>query len=239
MASVWAIGDIHGEYPRLDALLNALPRAEDDVTVFLGDYIDRGWQTAEVVRRVLDEQDRAPDRTVLLWGNHEDMAAHNFGLPYPTGIDYDSMAWFHNGGVETMATYGWAMTEMIGAPCPSDLAELFARLQTFYRLPADRFPALQHVVFVHAGIEPGHRPEDEPAETLLWIREGFLDKRDLSGRMVIHGHTPVKSIQAQSDKIGIDTGAAYSGPLTALQLPERRVYQADGSGKVRDFSLPT
>ena len=238
MASVWAIGDIHGEYGRLDALLKALPRTEDDFTVFLGDYIDRGWGSEQVVARVLDELEAAPDRTVLLWGNHEDMAAAHFHLGSPTQIDYDEMAWFHNGGVETMASYGVAMTDMIGAPCPPALAELFTHLRLFWRPPVELFPSLAHVVFVHAGVRPSQQPEDEPAEILLWVREDFLDTFDKSGRLVVHGHTPVKSLNPKPDKIGIDTGAAYSGLLTALQLPERRVYQADAKGRVIDFSLP-
>jgi len=80
MPSVWAIGDIHGEAGMLNTLLNALPRAEGDYTVFIGDYIDRGEDSAGAVARVLAEYDRAPDHTILLWGNHEDMAASHFGV---------------------------------------------------------------------------------------------------------------------------------------------------------------
>ena len=237
-ASVWAIGDIHGKSDALAALTAALPRGEQDFTVYLGDYIDRGPDSAGVVAHVMGEADRAPGRTVLLWGNHEDLAAAHFGIPAPSVFEYDAEDWFRNGGRETMVSFACHPSGLSEAACPPELARLFPRLQRFWRPPIDRFPTLGHVVFVHAGLLPAQQPEDAPGEVLLWVRDEFLKEFDSSGRLVIHGHTPVKKIVPQADKIGIDTGAVYGGSLSALQLPERRVYQADAQGRVRSFDLP-
>ena len=238
MASVWAIGDVHGQLGMLEALLSALPRGPQDVTVFLGDYIDRGPDSAGVVRRALAEQDAAPERTVLLWGNHEDMAASHFRFPAPSGYDYDPSDWFRNGGVQALESYGLQRPDLFMAPCPEDLARLFPRLRLFWRPGEDAEPALAPYILVHAGIPPGRVPEDAPQDTLLWIRNEFLNVFDPSGRIVVHGHTPFDAVRVRPDKIGIDTGAAYGGLLTALQLPERRIYQTDATGIVEASDLP-
>ena len=239
MASVWAIGDVHGKSGMLKALLDALPRSPDDTTVFLGDYIDRGEDSAGVVHRVLAEHNAAPDRTVLLWGNHEDMAASHFSVYAPSDFRYDPYDWFNNGGIAAMESWGFQKPQLFVASCPPDLARLFPLLHTYWQAPADQFPDLTHCLWVHAGIKKGQQPEDATGEVLLWIREEFLDALDTSGRLVIHGHTPMRSVAAFPDKIGIDTGAVFGGTLTALQMPERRIYQADAQGNVVNFALPS
>ncbi|MDX1932953.1 MAG: metallophosphoesterase family protein [Capsulimonadales bacterium] len=237
MASVWSIGDIHGQIHHLEALLEALPRQPGDVTLFIGDYIDRGPDSAGVVRRVLAEHDAAPDDTVLLWGNHEDMAASTFGFDAPSHLEYDPYDWFRNGGLEAMQSYGYAAPELFSAPCPEDLERLFPLLNVYWRPPTDRFPELENCIYVHAGILPGLTPERSSGEVMLWIREDFLDYEDTSGRLVIHGHTPYRNVRVQRDKIGIDTGAAYGGLLTALRLPEMQIYQTDGAGYLESLRL--
>ena len=240
MASVWAIGDIHGQINHLTTLLEALPRQPGDLTLFIGDYIDRGPDSAAVVRRVLEEYDAAPENTILLWGNHEDMAVTRFpdcGIKAPSGLEYDPYDWYRNGGIEAMQSFGYTPPELFTAPCPADLKRLFGLLTVFWRPPMDRFPELSHCIYVHAGVLPGITPERSSGEVMLWIREDFLDYYDDSGRLVIHGHTPFRSVRVQPDKMGIDTGAAYGGPLTALQLPERRIYQSDGTGYVDSTDL--
>jgi serine/threonine protein phosphatase 1 len=239
MGSIWAIGDLHGEIGRLTALLQALPRQADDVTVFIGDYIDRGPDSAGVIQRVLAEYDAAPERTILLWGNHEDMAAERYGFSRPSTFAYDPFDWYRNGGIQAMASFGYAPNsrELFAAPCPASLGRLFGLLRTFWRPPVENFPDLSHVIYVHAGILPGEQPEESGGDTLLWVREEFLNAYDDSGRLVVHGHTPFREVRMQPDKIGIDTGAAYGGLLTALQMPERMVYQADAEGCVRSLEL--
>jgi len=222
----------------LKTLLDALPRAEGDYTVFIGDYIDRGEDSAGAVARVLAEYDRAPDRTILLWGNHEDMAASHFGVEAPSGFEYDPYDWFANGGVVALESFGYERPNLFVAPCPDDLRRLFSLLRTYWQAPPHIFPELEKVLWVHAGILPGQLPEESTGETLLWVRDEFLDGFDPSGRLVVHGHTPFSEVRVYPDKIGIDTGAVFGGVLTALQLPERHIYQADAKGRVIDFTLP-
>jgi serine/threonine protein phosphatase 1 len=228
--SVFAIGDIHGEASKLDDLLAVLPRGEHDTTVFLGDYIDRGPDSAAAVRRVLAEADALPERTVLLWGNHEDMAASHFRVAAPSGFHYDSFDWFRNGGIAALESYGLAVPDLFVAPCPDDLGQLFSRLKIFWRDPESG------AIFVHAGVLPNEEPEAADPSTLLWVRNEFLNAPPVHGRMVIHGHTPFPAPRVRSDKIGIDTGAFRGGPLTAIQWPEGRFFQANGSGRVATFS---
>ena len=232
MANLWAIGDIHGQDKQLNALLAALPRQSGDTTVFLGDYIDRGPNSAQVVRRVLAEYDADPDHTILLWGNHEDMAATHFKFVAPSGFTYDPYDWFKNGGKEALASWGYPMPQALTAPCPPDLARLFPLLQTFFRWPEDK-----RVICVHAGLLPGEEPEEATGETLLWVREEFLSARYVPNRIVVHGHTPAKFVPNLPHRIGVDTGAVFGGSLTAAQLPARRIYQADKNGVVTQFDL--
>ncbi|WP_309716767.1 metallophosphoesterase [Armatimonas sp.] len=237
MASVWAIGDIHGMGARLETLLAALPRGPEDVTVFLGDAIDRGPDSRGVVNRLLAEHDAAPDRTVLLWGNHEDMAAAYLTGKHPCRIVYDDFDWFRNGGIETMKSWERDPPECFKRECPDDLARYFSLLQTYWKAPIERFPELAHCVWVHAGTTPGKPVEDTHPDTLLWTRWDFLDNPDLSGRITIHGHTPTAEPEDDYFRIGIDTGACRSGPLTALQIPERHIWQALPGQTVRNFRL--
>lgn len=237
MASVWAIGDIHGLYTRLETLLAALPRGPEDITVFLGDAIDRGPDSRGVVNRLLAEHDRAPDRTVLLWGNHEDMAAAYLTGTHACRIVYDDYDWFRNGGLETMKSWDREPPACFQRECPDDFARYFSLLKTYWTAPADRFPELAHCVWVHAGTQRGKPVEETHPDILLWTRWDFLDNPDLSGRLTIHGHTPVPEPEDDYFRIGIDTGAWRGGPLTALQLPERHIWQALPGQTVRNFPL--
>ena len=237
-ASAWIVGDIHGQAEMLSDLLEALPRGPEDITVFLGDYLDRGPDSKGVVERVLHEHDLAPSRTVLLWGNHEDMAAEHFGIDAPSGFEYDPYDWFRNGGFEALASFGYPNpAAAFQAPCPDALAALFSRLKTYYRLP-DAIAGEEQIVCVHAGVPTYEEPETAAGQTLLWVRSEFLDFAQMPGRTILHGHTPYKRVRVVGGKIGLDTGAAYGGPLTALQLPARKLYQAFPDGELRASDLP-
>jgi serine/threonine protein phosphatase 1 len=222
MSSIWVIGDVHGQATLLERLLKALPREAGDTTVFLGDYIDRGPDSKGVIELAL-----AQENAVLLWGNHEDMAAFALGEEWPSLIDYDPYDWFRNGAWETCESLGWTREQAFSKECPPLLQELFERLELFWRDPATG------AIFVHAGLPPGIAPEDCDAETLLWDRES-LKRLDPSGRFYLCGHTPQVNGQplVLPDKICLDTGVAYGGPLSALQWPRRALYQAYPEGHV-------
>lgn len=232
--SVWAIGDIHGQADLLDALLGELPRRPDDYTVYLGDYINRGPSSREVVDRLLQEYDRAPERTVLLWGNHEVNASSYFRLPNPLAWRPHGPVWPPAPFLATLKSYG--VTPSLADPglCPPPLARLCSLLRPFWRCP---LPGLEHVLFVHAGVRPGLQPEESDPEDLFFIRKEFTGAEDTSGRLVIFGHTHNKSVFQRPDKIGIDTGAGHGGALTALQLPSLQAFKAYPDGRVVSHPL--
>ena len=233
---VWAIGDIHGQAELLNLLLRNLPRAPQDTTVFLGDYIDRGPASRGVVERLLLEHDRAPDRTILLWGNHEAIAAAYFGLPNPLEWEFEEPVHAHDGLQATLDSFGISGASGRRPICPQSLQQLFSFLRLFWRIPA---PGMEHVIFVHAGIPPGRQPEECSAEELLMIRKEFTQLPDDSGRLVVFGHTSSRTVFQRPDKIGIDTGAGYGGSLAALELPRLWLHKASPDGRVAALPLLT
>jgi serine/threonine protein phosphatase 1 len=202
MPLTYAIGDIHGS---LDMLLQLLARcqahaAATPVTfVFLGDYIDRGQNSAGVVRAVMDLQADMPGRVITLKGNHEAMALQVLdGALAPK-------SWLNQGGDETLQSYGVASVRGL----PDDHVQWLRSLRTSFD-DGRRF-------FVHAGIDP-HRPlEAQDEHDLIWIREPFLSDRRDYGRLIVHGHTPLETARPdlRSNRLNLDTGAVYGGPLTA------------------------
>lgn len=226
---VYAIGDIHGETARLD-LLHSMIRADArrreaprKVVVYLGDYIDRGEDSAGVVERLAGNP--LPDfETVFLKGNHEEFLLHFL----ETGDS--ASGWFHNGGLETLQSYGVEIRgHYMWRPDSADLREqLVEKLPQPHRDFLMGLP-LYHIegdyLFVHAGLRPGRPLEEQTAADMLWIRNLFLLSDEDHGHMVVHGHTPSDGVEVRPNRIGIDTGAVYGGKLTAIVL----------EGEDRDF----
>ncbi|MDH5513433.1 MAG: serine/threonine protein phosphatase [Gammaproteobacteria bacterium] len=219
---VYAIGDIHGEAAKLDRL-HAMIRADADsrasnrrIAIYLGDYVDRGPDSAGVVDRLV--ADTLPGfARVFLMGNHED-----FLLQFLEAAGSMS-AWFYNGGLRTLESYdvdvrahdAWmadpqALQDEFLSRLPQAHREFFAALD-LYRVEGD-------YLFVHAGIRPGRRLADQSRADLLWIREAFIHSDADHGHIVVHGHTPREAVEVRRNRIGIDTGAVYGGKLTALVL---------------------
>lgn len=226
---IYAIGDIHGcadkiaeVHARIDADLAARP-AEDWRLVHVGDYIDRGPDSSGVVARLID---RARDsRTYCLRGNHEQYIIDFAGDAQTPDLE----AWLRYGGVETLGSYGIAAQ---GAPEAMREAMLAA-----VPAPHLRFlTALPHMVriggyvFVHAGVRPGVALDAQVPRDLIWIREPFLSSRSDHGAVVVHGHTPGARVEDHGNRIGIDTGAVFGGPLSCLVLEgtARALLAADG-----------
>jgi serine/threonine protein phosphatase 1 len=223
---LYAVGDVHGEAERLAELLRVLPHRPGDRFVFVGDYVDRGPDARRVVDLLLAF---AREREcVFLMGNHESMFLDFLGWRGPAYFGGD--AFLMNGGDRTLASYGYFAQEL---PEPERFA-LPAEHEDFYRRLV-----LHHLegdyLFVHAGLgrellaeRDLHyalrraRPED-----LLWDRSGV----DLPNRLnvtIVHGHTPTLDFEVRRNppfSIGIDTGAVYGGPLTAIRLPDETLFQ--------------
>ena len=201
--NVIAIGDIHGHSNLLMGLLNEINGHVDISTqlVFLGDYIDRGPNSKEVVDILLRLQQERPN-TVFLRGNHEQMLLD--------ALDgKNKKVFIENGGVETLKSYGLQSASLIDIP--SDHIAFFKELHLTCTF--DNF------LFVHAGLRPQKPVSSQTQDDLLWIRDDFLECDDIFEYKVVFGHTPFINPHIRHNMIGIDTGAGYGGCLTALMLP--------------------
>jgi Calcineurin-like phosphoesterase len=222
--AIYAVGDIHGRLDLLELLVGRIAddaaRHPEDVQrslIFLGDYIDRGGASREVVER-LREAPLPGFETVRLLGNHE-QALLDF-------IDdrTDGREWLGYGGLETLMSYGVSLR---GLPRTlrdlSELRQAVAAAVPDAHIAFYRNCVLHHAVgdyvFVHAGLRPGIPLEDQHPADLLWIRGDFLhDKAVLPGKVVVHGHTICDMPQDLGYRINIDTGAFASGRLSCLIL---------------------
>jgi serine/threonine protein phosphatase 1 len=201
---ILAVGDIHGLYNKLERVLSeevpSLPPATR--LVFLGDYVDRGPQSKEVLERLIALKRERPD-TVLLMGNHESMLLNAYE-------GRDVMLWEINGGAETLASYGLAEHE--AAKLLPGHIEFIRSLDLYYES--------QRYIFVHAGLRPGIPLSQQDPCDILWIRESFFLAEPTWGKTVVFGHTPFPTPFRRPGMIGIDTGAVYNNMLTCLKLPE-------------------
>lgn len=201
-AITYAIGDIHGSLAKLRRLIARCQQhgsGRPSRFVFLGDYIDRGPQSAEVVRYLIELQSRLPDRVVALKGNHEAMAIEVIDGATPEDF------WLVQGGTETLMSYGVGAARNLPR---SDVEWMRALL--LWHDDGRRF-------FVHAGVDPQRPLTNQDATDLIWIREPFLsDPRDY-GKLIVHGHTPCEAgtPDQRRNRLNIDTGAVFGGPLTA------------------------
>src|SRR4051794_26635410 len=216
---IYAIGDVHGRADLLKALLLQIdvdailyPSCRP-VVVLLGDYIDRGPASKEVVELLLGQGTK---EMVFLKGNHETFV-HRF-LNDPTVLD----EWRLCGGLETLVSYG--LTPSI-SPDFDEQKRLARELAA--SIPNRHLEFLQtlspsHVcgdfLFVHAGIRPGIPIRKQREEDLLSIRKEFLSCQERFEKFVVHGHTPVRTLDMRPNRINIDTGAFATGRLTCIAI---------------------
>jgi Predicted phosphohydrolases len=219
---IYAIGDVHGS---LDQLIAAEERIARDIqktgqpgpVVLLGDYVDRGPNSGQVLDHLIRPSELKL-RRVPICGNHDDLFARFLDQPEAY---WD---WLGIGGDRTLTSYGIDLTFLgnnkktrlerlsysLADAVPPAHKEFLAQLPTSLRI--GRF------VFVHAGIKPGVPLDQQDDEDLMWIRDPFLAEGPKMPFLVIHGHTPQPEPDRGPGRIGIDTGAYYSGKLTVLKL---------------------
>jgi len=198
-------GDIHGCLAELNRLLEITDPNDRDQLVFLGDYIDRGPDSAGVIKRLLRIQDQHP-HTVFLCGNHEQML-----LDYLSGSN--KSLFLANGGRETIISYE---SEFEWPPPASH--------QQFLNCLRDRYETAEFI-FAHAGLRPGIALADQTRDDLLWIRTEFLESDYDWGKPVVFGHTPREEPLITSRRIGLDTGCVYGRKLTCCDLLSGRIWQ--------------
>lgn len=215
---VYAIGDIHGRADLFEALIAAIELDDaarlpaETTVILLGDLIDRGADSAGVIAAARDWQQLR--RVRILAGNHEEMFLECF-------VNVELMRHFLRfGGRETVLSYpvapAFAQADAPEAQVLMREAVPEADLE-FIRGFEDRI-VIGDYLFVHAGIRPGVALEDQESRDLRWIRGAFTDSRIDHGLVVVHGHTIFETSDVRPNRIGIDTGAYYSGKLTALRL---------------------
>jgi serine/threonine protein phosphatase 1 len=205
MAHIYAIGDVHGCHDKLVALMDRLDiDFYRDKLIFLGDYIDRGDATFDVVDFLLELGERHSD-IIFLRGNHESMFDG-----FLSGKD--RYTYLINGGQETLESYLKRGPKANDPPIPSRHRRFFESLSLYHETEA--------FIFVHAGLRPGVPLERQNPEDMLWIRENFIHSDYDFGKRVVFGHTPFSAPLVQPNKIGIDTGAVYGNKLTCVKLPE-------------------
>ena len=205
MGKIFAIGDIHGSIDRLQDLMQKIPiDFANDTLLFIGDYIDRGPGSVEVVEYLMDLKKRVPE-IILLKGNHEDMLEK-----YLDGTD--RFTYLLNGGQSTLDSYLSKTHRSDSFPIPAEHIDFFKSLRLYYETEA--------YIFVHAGLRPKIPLASQKTEDLLWIRDKFLYSKYNFGKPVVFGHTPLEKPLVEPNKIGIDTGAVYGNALTCVQLPD-------------------
>lgn len=211
---IYAIGDIHGCNAQLATLHEKI--AEDlarrpvraPLLLHIGDYVDRGPDSTGVVARLLRGSmiDHVP--VINLKGNHEQTMLDALSGDRAAGTD-----WLFQGGRVALESYGadpdGPRERWVDAVPPAHLK--FLRELMMSHLEGG-------YLFVHAGVRPGITLEAQAPEDLLRIRQPFLYSDQSFGAVVVHGHTPVKAPVVRANRIDIDTGAVFGGPLTCAVL---------------------
>jgi len=207
--SCYVIGDVHGCATELRLLLELLPLTDECTILFVGDYIDRGPHSREVIETILDLRRR--HRVITLEGNHEDLLQHFLAQP-------ESLAggmFIYNGGSSTLASYA---DEFGNYTIPEEHLSFLRTLQLQHETP--------EYYFVHAGVPEKPLEQITPSEhieDILWSRT-MTDSRYQWSKLIVHGHTPVLAPEISIQRINVDTGCVFGGALTAIELPSQRLF---------------
>lgn len=233
---IYTIGDIHGQADALDRALALIERdgGTQAPVVFLGDYTDRGPDSARVLDRLIEGLE-AGRNWICLKGNHDRF--FEWFLSDPAHQDpylRVGFSWFHQalGGIETMASYGIDVHDE-------------RRLFEVWHEASEKVPAAHNAflrglklfhleddcLFVHAGVRPEVPLAAQTEEDLLWIRAPFADFREPHPWLVVHGHTPVNRPTHFGNRINMDGGAGYGRPLVPAVCEDGAWYTLDEAGR--------
>ncbi|MDD8022810.1 MAG: metallophosphoesterase [Paracoccaceae bacterium] len=237
----YAIGDIHGQFDLLRTAqdLVAADRArEGDFSaplIHVGDLVDRGLKSAQVIDHLMQGQARGEPWHVLK-GNHDRL--FSMFLHDPWARDPNLRAerpWLHPrvGGGPTLMSYG------IRAPEERPLADVHAdALRMIPQAHVDWIAALPtqltfgDAVFAHAGIRPGVALQDQTEDDLLWIRAEFLDDPRDHGALIVHGHSAIDAVTHYGNRLNMDSSAGYGGPVSAAVIEGRDAWLLTPEGRV-------
>lgn len=216
---LFAIGDIHGCFHQFRILLEQkIHLKKSDKLILLGDYIDRGIQSKEVINYIIDLQAKGFDIIPLL-GNHEAMLLDAYSYSELTS------KWIQNGGSETLKSFNITSLKDI----ESKYIKFFKGLSYYF--------ALEDYLFVHAGFNDYIINPFDDKYSMVWLCRQTYENPLLMNKMIIHGHRPIpvdvckKMVHGNLNVINLDTGCVYSdkaeyGTLTAIELNTRSLYFA-------------
>jgi serine/threonine protein phosphatase 1 len=238
----YAVGDIHGRVDLLEHLLAKIHAdlqqrpARKTLLVFVGDLVDRGPSSAQVLERLRCYR-RDGVQTVFLLGNHEEVL-----LRVLAGDPSVVESWLKFGGLQCLQSYGVKLAQLRNRSA-EEIVEIVRGA-----VPAEHVEFLNSFVdscrfgdylFVHAGIRPGVEVDQQTQSDLRWIREPFLFDESDHGFIVVHGHTIRDEVEERPNRIGIDTGAYRSGVLTALAIEGADRWLIDTRGGPRTGTRAT
>ncbi len=235
--TIYAIGDIHGQ---IEMLQDAMQRIENDggkdaQIVFLGDYTDRGGNSRAVLDFLIAGRDAGKPWTFIK-GNHDRMFEW-FMHDYPKSDAFlpIEIYWLHPrlGGDTTLASYGIEVTpksrgllvhEQARENVPKEHVAFLEGLQLFHET--------EHLFFVHAGIRPDVPLADQNEHDLLWIRQEFHAHKEPHPKLIVHGHTPIKTAKHYGNRINLDSGAGYDKALTTAVFEGTDCFVLTDQGRV-------
>lgn len=207
---IFAVGDIHGCATELRLLLEKLQLTPDSTVIFLGDYVDRGPESKQVIDTILELKKFC--NVVCLMGNHEAMFLDFIHDPYTVKAG----AFIFNGGSSTLASYA---DESGDYAVPQEHLDFLNTLHISYEIDG--------YYFVHAGLPEMPIEEIDPRvhkQPMLWMRGNFLTTQYQWSKIVVHGHTPRPNVYIARNRINLDTACVYQGRLTAMSFPDRTIY---------------
>jgi len=224
------VGDIHGYCDPVIELLKKIDPSQKDLLIFIGDYIDRGHESRQVIDELIQLKIDHDD-ILFLKGNHEDMLLGSMGFQ---AVVRDVDTWLYNGGSATLASYGMSREEiyrlagmwedaarfqLMREHMPDSHIDFFLNLQMF--VESERY------FFCHAGISPASTVAEGKSNPydLLWLREHMYAPDPPWEKTVVCGHTPLREVLMSDRLICIDTGLYYYGQLSAIDVLTREVYQ--------------
>lgn len=213
MSKIIAIGDIHGCLDQLVKLVDQLEQFPEHTRICLGDYIDRGPHSMPVIDFLMEQSKR--HEWIFLKGNHEDMFLESLRN---SDIGH---AWSYP---ETYASFGLDHR--------ANIMDLKPEHRAFFRDLRLSHETVNHF-FCHAGVDPSRALNDQSNDTLLWMRDKFLNYKGDFGKIVVHGHTPI-GVEWKPNRINLDSACVFGGKLTALMINE------DGpkASQYLEFSVP-
>ena len=223
----FAVGDIHGGLEPLERLLDRLDAiVETEPVICVGDYVDRGPQSAAVVERLYDLTQAHPDRFVCLRGNHEDML-----LSFLDDPDDAGPRWLRHGGLQTLESYRVTLPDGSMAAARDSLAERIGETRIDWLRTLPTVWRSGNVAVTHAGADPSRPVETQDAANRVWGHPDFLTRTRDDGVWVVYGHVVVAEAHSTAGRIAIDTGAYATGRLTAARIDQTgvRFLASDGS----------